>query len=195
MLYCLRHSCLNFPVWIYCTICHIGHVLNCMHVMWILKIRQSDWSFPISENEDQDSPRPRNLKQVARPSLVLAEEGVVWGRDYTTPDLTWPTSITCSFMVVLLWLLVVAQIVNVCIWTWLHFVYMSVCAGFLVYTAYESNYISYLTESGIDLLIVSAYYSDIVGSCLAISYRLFWCHLVYMICWLELNWADHALFL
>ena len=35
-----------------------------------------------TEHVTMTSLRPRNLEQVARLSLVLAEEGVVWGRDY-----------------------------------------------------------------------------------------------------------------
>ena len=34
-----------------------------------------------TERVTMTSLRPRNLLVVARPSLVLAEEGVVWGRD------------------------------------------------------------------------------------------------------------------
>ena len=35
-----------------------------------------------TERVTMTSLRPRNLEQVARPSLVHTEEGVVWGRDY-----------------------------------------------------------------------------------------------------------------
>ena len=59
---------------------HIDHVLNGALSCEILKIRQSDWSFPLSENET--SLQPRNLEQAARPYLELAEE--VWSGDETT---------------------------------------------------------------------------------------------------------------